>query len=75
MEKELNKIAAGLLLIGGAVTVPEARRLAGLAPLTESQKRARQKMLAWCQSTGVAMTQTTPERWNWGAFYGDEEDS
>lgn len=64
-------IAAGLLLIGGAVSVPEARELAGLPPLNEKQRRAYQQMYVWCKSTGVPMQATRPDFWKWSAFWDE----
>lgn len=67
----IDKIAAGLLLMGGAISIREARRMAGLPDLTEKQKRSRQKMMDWCERTGVPMKQTCADAFDWDAWWTD----
>jgi len=62
-------VAAGLLLMGGAITVKEAREMAGLEPLNDKQVAARRFMLDWCKKTGVAMKLTCMDAWNFNSFW------
>jgi hypothetical protein len=66
----LKAVAAGLLLLGGAITVEEARALAGMAPMTDMQKRALFEMISWCKDRGMPMKQMFLEGWRWREWYG-----
>jgi len=75
VKEELRKIAAGLLLSGGAISVPEARKMAGLPALTQRQQKAYQQMYNWCKNTGVPMQATRPDYWAWSVFWSNDEPS
>ena len=48
-------IVAGLLALAGAVPIEEARKIAGLPPLTEQQRKDMEAHLRWNKNTGVVM--------------------
>lgn len=71
MRHALRQIGVGLLLIGGAVSVPEARRLAGLPKLTDGQEDAYKKMYYWCKTGAQPMMLSRPDFWKWSAFWDE----
>lgn len=44
--------AAAALLLAGAISVAEARDIAGLPPMSEKDQAFRRMMAIWCQNTG-----------------------
>ena len=51
----LKGIAAGLLALAGVVPIEEARKIAGLPPLTREQREVMREHLRWNKNTGVVM--------------------